>query len=76
MPTYALWFESINKARLPLDSKVVTGLMICGDFNLPEILWDEEFIAFTKVKAYESIEHTMIESLKDNFLHQNVNFPT
>ena len=69
-------FDSIRKARELLDHKIVNGIMICGDFNLPDIFWDEDFIPFTNSKNFDSPELGMIELLKDVFLVQNVNFPT
>lgn len=30
-------FEPFNKARSMLDSKIVDGIIICGDFNFPNI---------------------------------------
>lgn len=59
-----------------MDRNLVSGVMICGDFNQTEVTWDEDFIPFTFIRDFNSGENGMIESLKDAFFVQNVNFPT
>jgi hypothetical protein len=69
-------FDSFKRARSLLDGKLVTGIIICGDFNLPSIEWDNNLVGHTNVRASESPEVSLLESLKDSFFTQNVNFAT
>ncbi|RNA16607.1 RNA-directed DNA polymerase from mobile element jockey-like [Brachionus plicatilis] len=67
--------ESIEQIWNFVDRNLVSGVMICGDFNLPEVTWDEDFIPFNSIRDFNSAENGMIEALKDAFFVQNVNFP-
>ncbi|RNA21384.1 RNA-directed DNA polymerase from mobile element jockey-like, partial [Brachionus plicatilis] len=54
----------------------ISGILVCGDFNLPNIRWDENYVGFTSVADTQAPESKLIEKLKDCFFVQNVSLPT
>lgn len=69
-------FDSIRKARALLDNKIVSGVIICGDFNLPNIKWDENLIRNTDTHRLDSVEAEMLKKQDESLFTQHVNFPT
>jgi len=69
--------ENDNKLLKLLDSlkTVVPGkLLVIGDFNLPNINWSKNIV--DNNSNVNSTAYKFIACLNDNFLTQNVNFPT
>lgn len=66
---------SIRSSRFLVDSRKNDGVLIAGNFNLPNISWPESHIAFAGSAATKS-EESIITALDDCFMHQMVDFPT
>ena len=49
-------------------------LWLGGDFNLPEIIWEEESV--TQYASYSSISNQLLTIAKDSILEQVVTEPT
>jgi len=64
---------SITKAN-ELLSNVYSGLLICGDFNLPGIHWDSSSIP--TASNTDTLSSDFIDILADSFLTQFVIWPT
>ncbi|XP_004207315.2 uncharacterized protein LOC101240603 [Hydra vulgaris] len=64
---------SIIKAN-ELLSKIYSGLLICGDFNLPGINWDSSSIP--TISNTDTLSSNFIDILAESFLIQFVTKPT
>ncbi len=51
-----------------------TGLLICGDFNLPEIIWNSE--GPTDIYESDTTSNSFVDMLADSFLERFVTKPT
>jgi hypothetical protein len=66
--------KALQKVRHALDSKMFTGCLIVGDFNLFNISWGSCGTAFMKRDDLES--ESFISTIRDSFLFQHVFEPT
>lgn len=67
--------KSLTHSNQLVKKKQFTGLLVCGDFNFPEITWDDDHTAFT-TKNENSPEQIFIDCLENEFLIQHVIEPT
>ena len=61
--------KQINQIFHSLNSINFSHLLICGDFNYPEIDWDTEYVNVESIKLF-------LQTIQSNFLHQHVCKPT
>ena len=54
------------------ENKAYTHLLVCGDFNYPEINWELEIT----LRNANNPATLLMECLRDSFLFQHVNNPT
>ena len=70
-PEYLQELQSIMR-RIPTDKGA--HLWLGGDFNLPDIIWEEESVV--PYASYSSISNQLLSIAKDSFLEQIVAQPT
>ena len=70
-PEYLQELQSIMR-RIPTDKGA--HLWLGGDFNLPDIIWEEESVV--PYASYSSISNQLLSIAKDSFLEQIVAEPT
>ncbi|XP_065672152.1 uncharacterized protein LOC136089977 [Hydra vulgaris] len=67
--------QVIHNAKTKVDVKMYADILILGDFNFPNITWNNGYVE--NVNSSEiSTEHIFIDIINDEFLIQHVNFPT
>ena len=67
----------ISLIRTCLDKRQFTGVLLTGDFNFNKIVWEAEGYPIIKEGSKNrTIENEFVDALYDNFLYQNVFFPT
>ena len=66
--------KSIFLAKLAVQSKKFTGLLIAGDFNYPGLSWDSEGLLNRKMAS--KLENDFANLITEQYLSQSVNFPT
>jgi hypothetical protein len=67
--------ESLKAAKNLVVKGAFKSMVVAGDFNMPEISWNEEGVGHTD-KCSESKEAEFIDALEDNFLTQVINTNT
>ncbi|XP_065645257.1 uncharacterized protein LOC136075750 [Hydra vulgaris] len=67
--------QSIQTAKIELNRKIYTGILICGDFNFPYIKWYED--GSVQVNGNKnSIGARVVDLINNINIIQNVTFPT
>jgi len=72
-PAFLEIANNLKKAKCLLDEKKITGILLTGDFNLPNINWTETYVNDSSSNSFSARFYDIIQSLH---LIQHVDFPT